>query len=133
MVKTVVGKNGNILTPWQPGQSGNPKGLPKGYKKFVTHLKEACNKTLVYKDIKNNTKKMKGGEALAVMLLAKALDQRDLHAAQIIIQNIDSDLEEFAPLIVQNNLTINTSNLNKEQLIALKAATNAATYNADHG
>jgi len=34
----------NLKKPWKPGQSGNPKGLPKGRKNFKTLFNEAIRK-----------------------------------------------------------------------------------------
>lgn len=124
-MKTVSGRNGGVLTPWQPGQSGNPKGMPKGYKTFVTQLKEACHKTFTYKDLNKKPKKMRASEGVATMLLAKAIYGGDLEAAKIIIANVDSDLVDIASsVMVQNNYTQNNTNtlgLSDKQVLKIAA------------
>ncbi len=37
----IEGRNGGILTPWQPGQSGNPGGRPRS--KVVSMLQDAID------------------------------------------------------------------------------------------
>jgi len=105
MTKTIEGKRGGTLTPWQPGQSGNPNGLPKGYKMLTTRLKEVCNTGIKYKDINRKDKRMKVGDAIMTALVAKAIYGGDLDAIECILKHVDKDLEAATPLLVQNNFT----------------------------
>lgn len=37
--RTIPGRHNGTLTPWQPGQSGNPNGMEKGTKHFKTIMR----------------------------------------------------------------------------------------------
>jgi len=43
MVQPIPQPHGGSLTPFQPGQSGNPKGRQKGYKHISTWIEELLN------------------------------------------------------------------------------------------
>lgn len=90
----MVFKKGNEIgkaTRFEPGKSGNPAGLPKGYKSFKRLIAEAVAKPVVYKDLKNKKKPMKAREAIINAIVAKAIFKQDVQAAKTIIDA----MEEF--------------------------------------
>lgn len=61
------------LTPWQPGQSGNPKGKPKGYKHISTWIQEMLNDeefTAWLPGVKDGYKEYKGAPLKAIVQTA---------------------------------------------------------------
>jgi hypothetical protein len=81
------------LKSWQPGQSGNPKGRPKGAKSLKTRLLELMDIQINYTDLDGNPAQMKVEDALGVALVAKALTTGDIKA----IEMIKNELEANAP------------------------------------
>lgn len=87
--------NGGQLTPWKPGQSGNPKGRPKGSKNFSTIAKEALDKLQdlpdplrenimgAFKDVND------GRTALIYAAIQKALVEGDIQAMKFIRDTAD--------------------------------------------
>ena len=82
---------GDKLTQWQPGQSGNPAGRPKGSKDGIdAHCRRLLTKDLSFSQIKNELK-AKGidledetnAEAISVVLVLKALTG-DLKAIEML-------------------------------------------------
>ncbi len=106
------GQSGNVSTQFKKGQSGNPNGMPKGYKTFSARLREALEREISYVDFDSNKKRMEGGDALATMLIAQALYKKDMVAANIILNHVDKDLAGLTPLLVQNNITQNNPTTN---------------------
>ena len=41
----------NLKEPWQPGQSGNPNGRPKGQRNYATIYREALEKLAAAKNV----------------------------------------------------------------------------------
>ena len=73
----VVGKGRPPLsTRWKPGQSGNPKGRPKGAKNMMAHLHEALSRRI---DIREGGKirKVSVREAIAISITNLALKKGD--------------------------------------------------------
>jgi Family of unknown function (DUF5681) len=69
----VVGKGRPPLTTrWKPGQSGNPKGRPKGVKNMMTYFRQALNRKI---DIKagGRFRKVTAREAIAMTYTNLAL------------------------------------------------------------
>ena len=82
---------GDKLTQWQPGQSGNPAGRPKGSKDGIdAHCRRLLTKDLSFSKIKDKLK-AKGidledetnAEAISVVLVLKALTG-DLKAIEML-------------------------------------------------
>ena len=40
---TTANNHGNSLTPWKPGQSGNPSGRPKGTRDLADYVLETTD------------------------------------------------------------------------------------------
>ena len=84
------------LTPFQPGESGNPNGAPKG-KRVSTILKELLNKAAPQKmqeakfvsEFLGKNPKATNAEVLAVRLLFNALVKGDHKAVQEIIDRTE--------------------------------------------
>ena len=83
------GNEDGKATRFKPGQSGNPDGMPKGYKTFRTLIKEAAETEIDYKDLKNNKIKTTAGAGLVLSLLGRALYKNDTQAAKILIEHAD--------------------------------------------
>jgi len=65
--------NPQNLTPWQPGQSGNPAGKPKGYKHISTWIQEMLNDeefTTWLPDVRDGFKEYKGAPIKAIVRTA---------------------------------------------------------------
>jgi hypothetical protein len=70
-------------TRWKPGQSGNPRGRPKGSKNLVTILNDALNKTLTVQE-NGRTRKISAREGI-VMRLINAAIKGDLKAIALLL------------------------------------------------
>ena len=120
--ETIPGKNGGTLTPFKKGQSGNPSGLPKGYKTFKTLIKEYSTKSINYKDLNNKKIRTTAGEALILQLFGKILYKGDVSAARLLLEHAEAKKLELSG---ENNepIKINSipdlSNLTNEELRVL--------------
>lgn len=56
--KIINGRNNGTLTPWNPGQSGNPAGRPKGSLNFTTILRELLDKEVEIEGVKVSQKQL---------------------------------------------------------------------------
>lgn len=76
------------LKPWQPGQSGNPSGRPKGSKNLKTIIRRVLEDESVYDELDNWGQRSKTRtpiQAIVVSLASKALDG-DARAAEILFK-----------------------------------------------
>lgn len=103
--------HGGALKPFKPGQSGNPSGLPKGYKTFKTRIQEFAGKEIDFTDL--NNKKIKGsvGDGIIVALCAKAL-MGDTVAAKTIMEHAEAKKLEFSgnqekPVQIEGKVELN--------------------------
>lgn len=76
---------------WKKGESGNPAGRKKGVKTLKTTLTALMKSTIQYKDMDGNEAKMKGEDALAIALFAKALTTGDVRAIELIRNVLEGD------------------------------------------
>ena len=75
------------LTPWKPGESGNPAGKPTGTRNFTTLVREALKKLAVDKDGKELPESY---EALLIKrVLNKAISQGDTRMIEILWNYLD--------------------------------------------
>ena len=85
-------------TQFKPGQSGNPKGKPKGCKNRRTLMDEELNKIVKIKEgskVKSVTKK----EAMLMKLMQDALNGKP-HAVKLVLKEVDF-LEMYPPITHQ--------------------------------
>lgn len=79
------------MPPWKPGQSGNPKGKPKGARSFRTIFKEMLEREINTTDpVTKLPVVMKIKDALVLRMIGKALKDGDLP----IFQHIEAELLE---------------------------------------
>jgi hypothetical protein len=75
--------NPENLTPWKPGQSGNPAGAKKGAKHISTHIREMLNDeefTMWLSDPRDGFKEYKGAPMKAIIktaLIKAAAGEKD--------------------------------------------------------
>lgn len=73
---------------FKPGQSGNPKGRPKGSKNFDKILEELFQKKVIIKE-NGEERKVSIKAALTQKLLVKALYDGDLKAIDLLFKHIE--------------------------------------------
>lgn len=96
---TREGRNGGTLTPWQPGQSGNPEGRKKGRHSLLTMLEHVLDSTIpvpVTMEVDGEQQEthviISRREAMLLRYVNIALKGDDpvaLHAIQGIITNLE--------------------------------------------
>lgn len=74
---------------FKPGQSGNPAGLPKGFRSFKTRIRELADKEIDYKDLDNKKIRTTAGDAVITALYGKAVYKQDVQAAKIIMEHVE--------------------------------------------
>lgn len=71
---------------WKPGQSGNPKGMPKGIRPFKVVLREILE---AYEDNVENLGKVDGTQAVAIALFNKAVKENDVSAIRELLDRLE--------------------------------------------
>jgi Family of unknown function (DUF5681) len=72
---------------FKPGQSGNPRGRPKGSKNFATMFAEALNKKMLLRD-RHGTRRLTKQEVMVEVIVNKAIIG-DLKAFATVVQFAD--------------------------------------------
>lgn len=79
-------------TQWKKGQSGNPKGRPKGTKNFYTDLSEELAEMILVNE-GGRQKKLSKQQAMIKQLVSKAL-AGDMAANRLVLTLVPTVLEE---------------------------------------
>jgi hypothetical protein len=82
--KTIKGRNGGTLKPFKKGQSGNPKGRPKGLTTFKVSLQKILDAEIEVDGLMTN-----GRDALCSILFKKAIGEGDMKAISEIMDRTD--------------------------------------------
>lgn len=77
------------LNKWQPGESGNPDGRPKGSKNFTTLVRDALEEITNYKDEQGQIKTDTYKRLLIKRILNKAIDKGDTRMIELIWNYFD--------------------------------------------
>ncbi len=85
----------NLTHPkWQPGQTGNPKGRPKGAQSITTVLKKIIEKKMDTIDpVTKNKDRKKIKEIIALALVGKAL-KGDVKAIEEILDRLEGKVTQ---------------------------------------
>lgn len=94
---------------FQPGQSGNPKGKPKGARHFSTLIREAIQKVAEGDD--------EPADRMIVKQLVDKARKGDLSAIDRVIDRVDGKAEQTINL--DADVTTNNDGLSKEEREAL--------------
>ena len=84
------------MSPWQPGQSGNPKGRPKGSKSYTTLLKELAKTYMAKKfthPFTGEETKITGAE-LAAFKLIENIEKGQLPSIQEFAERIEGKVPD---------------------------------------
>jgi hypothetical protein len=90
-----------VATRWKPGQSGNPKGKPKGAKNLATVVIKEAKSKVVVKDVNGASKKLSKLEATFALLTVQAL-KGNLKAMQMVL----AQFKEHLPAETEKSLDI---------------------------
>ena len=82
------------LTPWQPGQSGNPNGRPKGSGSITAMLKKLMSEPTTITDEDGEEHTTSVAEAIAIRLTRMAM-YGDVKATKEILDRTDGKLTEL--------------------------------------
>jgi len=93
--------NEQNLKPFKKGQSGNPKGKPKGTVSITTHLKRLMNKKISVPELTGSDDKLTVKELIALRLIKDAIDGKH-HAQNIILERLEGKVTQK----VEQNTTV---------------------------
>lgn len=106
-------KGHSVGRRFQPGQSGNPKGKPKG-KSFKTRVQEYAEKNISFVDFDKKKITTEAGDALIISMFAKAIYKQDVAAAKLIMECLDGKAPQSAEVTVN---TVDVSSKDREALV----------------
>lgn len=89
---------------FKPGQSGNPKGRPKGRKNLTTMIVDALSKKITVRD-KNGLRTISKRDAIVEVMANKAV-AGDRHAIATIVQILEKHEAWWQPEVNYNQLTV---------------------------
>ncbi len=96
---------------WKPGQSGNPKGKPKGSRHFSTLIREAITKVATDTGTSDDV-------LIVQALVAKAKDG-DLKAVDMVLDRVDGKAEQTINLDADVTVNDGLSDEEKKALLEL--------------
>jgi hypothetical protein len=97
-----VGKGRPPLeTRWKPGQSGNPRGRPKGSRNIATMLNEALNQKITVRD-KGKTYKITAWEGIARRLALEAV-KGNLKAVELLLAKEPEIARKNNPIVITSD------------------------------
>jgi hypothetical protein len=106
------------LTPFEPGQSGNPSGRPKGSRNLSTILKEMLDEEIEI--IENGEKKKKQFKDIIIRKLLKKANDGDMRAIQEIFDRTEGrakqEIEQKTEVSGHIGHTIDYSKLSESTL-----------------
>lgn len=102
--------NNDNLKPFQPGQSGNPSGKPKGAKHYSTLLKEALELGV---EVEINKKKITVDEAELIKQVAKGIAKGNIKFIELAFDRVDGKPNQ--PITADINIG-SLSEMSDEQL-----------------
>lgn len=82
------------LIPYKKGQSGNPKGRPKGSKNRSTIVKEILNLMVQVKDDEGNDKWQSNEYLIVQAMVNKAIEKGDVAAFNALYDNLYGKLKD---------------------------------------
>lgn len=90
----IPGRNGGTLKPFVPGQSGNPKGRPKGSRSLKAIMNKLLNEEIIITvDDAGTTMQITRREALMLQKLQLALNSSNPFVCLAAIKDIEDRLE----------------------------------------
>ena len=92
---------------FKPGQSGNPKGRPKGSKNFATMFAEALNEKIKVRDKKGKVRTLSKQELMVEVMVNKAL-AGDPKAFAMVVQFADK-FEVFKKLTLNHRENVDSA------------------------
>ena len=104
-------------TRWKPGQSGNPKGRPKGVKNMMTYFHEALNRKIDVK-IGGKIRTMSAREGIAMNTTNLAL-KRDVKIIPLVL----AIKREVSVVMERKKIQTITDNTSPEEALELFRST----------
>ena len=92
---------------FKPGQSGNPRGRPKGSKNFATMFAEAMSRPVTVRDKKGKIRTLSKQELMVEVMVNKAL-AGDPKAFAMVVQFADK-FEVFKKLTINHRELVNSA------------------------
>jgi len=93
-----------VGTRWRPGQSGNPKGRPKGAKNIATILNNALNQMLEIQE-KGKPRNITVREAILIRVVNQAL-KGDIKAIAFVLAHQPEIEQDIAPQKITSSMSI---------------------------
>ena len=100
-------------TRWKSGQSGNPRGRPRGSKNLVTILADALNEKLEIQE-RGKTRPVTAREAIVRRIIHEAL-KGNLKATNLVLDHDREPSPDFGATKTTNEQKVNIENLTREE------------------